>query len=299
MFGYIKPLSAELRIREYDCYRAYYCGLCRAMGHCTGQCSRLTLSYDIVFLAAVRCYLAGEAPKITKIRCLAHPLRRRKAVELSPQLAYCADASALLTYHKCRDDCADETGWKRLRAKAAKLVLSRAYRKAKKRHPELDRTVAQELERLQAYERSNAEPSADMPAEIFGSLMRAIFAEGLDGASARLASEVGQTVGRWVYLVDAADDIEQDKKKKRFNPYLRLLGDSPTQEDWDMVRTALTAILCETERAFLLFGQPPCPELKEIIANILYLGLPEAAMQAIPSRQANSKTTTEKETLHE
>ena len=56
MFGYIKPLTPELRIREHECYRAYYCGLCRAMGKCTGQCSRMTLSYDFVFLAAVRCW---------------------------------------------------------------------------------------------------------------------------------------------------------------------------------------------------------------------------------------------------
>lgn len=129
--------------------------------------------------------------------------------------------------------------------------------------------------------------------------MRAIFAEGLDGTAARLASEIGQTVGRWIYLMDAADDLEEDRKRKRFNPYLRLLGPAPTQEDWDMVRTALTAILCETERAFLLFGQPPCPELKEILANILYLGLPEAARQAVPSAQPNSQSMTEKETLHE
>ena len=66
MFGYVKPHNPELRMRDYECYRAYYCGLCRAMGKCTGQCSRMTLSYDFVFLAAVRCYLAGEEPQIQK-----------------------------------------------------------------------------------------------------------------------------------------------------------------------------------------------------------------------------------------
>ena len=68
MFGYVRPHNPELRMRDYECYRAYYCGLCRAMGKCTGQCSRLTLSYDFVFLAAVRCYLADEEPEIKKIR---------------------------------------------------------------------------------------------------------------------------------------------------------------------------------------------------------------------------------------
>ena len=148
MFGYIKPLTPELRIREHECYRAYYCGLCRAMGKYTGQCSRMTLSYDFVFLAAVRCWLAGETPEFRKIRCPAHPVRRRRAVELSPQLAYCADVSALLGHHKCLDDLADERGMRRLRARCSGLLLSRAYRKARRRHPELDRAVARELDRL-------------------------------------------------------------------------------------------------------------------------------------------------------
>ena len=77
MFGYVRPLKPELRLKEYERYRAYYCGLCRAMGDCTGQCSRLTLSYDAVFLATVRCYLTNETPTVKPIRCLLHPLRRR------------------------------------------------------------------------------------------------------------------------------------------------------------------------------------------------------------------------------
>ena len=300
MFGYIKPLTPELRIREHECYRAYYCGLCRAMGKCTGQCSRMTLSYDFVFLAAVRCWLAGETPAFKKIRCPAHPIRRRQAVKTSPQLAYCADVSALLTYHKCRDDRLDERGTKRLRAWLAMRMLSRAYRKAKGRRPELDRTIGQELERLQEFERNGAEPSADIPAGIFGDLMKAAFSDGLEGAQKRIAAELGRAVGRWIYLVDAADDFAQDKEKGRFNPYLRLLGEAPTPDDWELVRTGLTAILCEAERAFLLMDPPPCAELKEIVANILYLGLPAVAGAKVGAAgQQNKPSKTEKESLHE
>ena len=295
MFGYVKPHNPELRMRDYECYRAYYCGLCRAMGKCTGQCSRMTLSYDFVFLAAVRCYLAGEQPEIKKLRCAVHPFRRRKSVVNSPQLNYCADASALLSYQKCRDDRMDERGWKKLRAALMMLLLSGAYRKAKKRHPELDQKIQSELQRLHDYESSTEVPSADVPASIFGELMRAVCSEGLDGMEGRLAAEIGQTVGRWIYLTDAADDLADDRRRGRFNPYAPIFNDPPAPADAETLRTALKAILCETERAFLLMGEPPCPELKEILANILYLGLPMAADRVLKESFLPKEETTKKE----
>ncbi len=294
MFGYVKPLTPELRIREYECYRAYYCGVCRAMGACTGQCSRMTLSYDFVFLAAVRCYLAGEAPEVEKIRCIAHPIRRRKAVKLSPQLAYCADASAILSYQKCKDDRMDEKGFRRLRAYFASLFLSSAYHRAKKRHPELDAKIAHELDRLHEYEKTATKLSADAPAEIFGALMQAVFEDGLDGSARRIAAKLGQTIGRWIYLVDAADDFEADIKRGRFNPYRKIWENHPTSKDRQTVLTALTAILMESEQAFLLMEDAPTPELQEILANILYLGLPEIAKQKVLGCPKKKRSKTEK-----
>ena len=297
MFGYVRPHNPELRMRDYECYRAYYCGLCRAMGKCTGQCSRLTLSYDFVFLAAVRCYLSGEEPEIKKIRCLPHPLKRRKCVVNSRELDYCADASALLAYQKCRDDRMDERGFQKLGAAIAMIFLSAAYRKAKKRHPELDQKIADCLTQLHQYETSGTEPSADIPASIFGELMKDVCSEGLDGTNARLAAEIGQTLGRWIYLLDAADDLADDRKKNRFNPYTRLLGNPPTAADAETLRVALKAILCETERAYQLMGDPPCPELGEILSNILYLGLPMAAEHVLTHSFLQQKT--EKENINE
>lgn len=277
MYGYVRTYAPELKVREQEYYRAVYCGLCRTMGKCTGQCSRMTLSYDIVFLAAVRCYLAGETPEVKRIRCLVHPLRRRKAVVNSPQLAYCADASALLAYHKLRDDRADEKGFQRLWALLGMGYLSSAYKRARRRHPALDETVKKALGQLSAYEKTPPPHSADAAAEIFGGLMQAVFAEGLDGVPARLAAKIGGALGRWIYLLDAADDLAEDRKKKRFNPFSERFSASPTAEDTNTLRVALTAILCEAEQAYLLMDEPPCPELKEIVGNILYMGLPRAA----------------------
>ena len=177
----------------------------------------------------------------------------------------------------------------------AMLLLSRAYKKAKKRHPVLDQKIAAELDRLHAYERSDAPPSADEPATIFGELMRAVFAEELEGTSARLASEIGYHVGKWIYLTDAADDLEADRKHRRFNPYLRLFEGRMGEHERSNVRLALTAILCDAERAFLLMENAPCPEIHEILANILYLGLPDAADRALDPEPKKKQKKTEKE----
>ena len=294
MFGYVKTDVSELRLRDYECYRAYYCGLCKTMGSCTGQCSRLTLNYDFVFLAALRCSLAGEEPDVKKFRCLLHPVRRRKRVKKSPQLSYCADASALLAAAKIEDDLSDERGFRRLRAFFRRLFFGGAARRAKRRHPALYQKITADLARLGEIERDETVVSADAPAEVFGNLLSAVFSEGLSGSQARIAAEIGDAVGRWIYLADAADDLAGDAKKGRYNPLLRLFGKEPTDEDFATVRTGLFATLARAQRAFELIDSFPCPELREILANILYLGLPK-----ITDKLTHASQKSPKETPHE
>lgn len=289
MFGYIRVHTPQLRMCEWECYRAYYCGLCKTMGSCTGQCSRLSLSYDFVFLAAVRCSLAKEKPDFQKFRCMLHPLRRRQKVKKSPQLSYCADASALLLAAKIDDDLHDERGFRRLRAFFRRIFFRKAVRKAKKRYPELYQKLNAHLARLHEIERDETLVSADAPAEVFGELLADIFSEGLEGANARIGAAIGNAVGRWIYLADAVDDLKQDVKKGRYNPLLRLFGEKPTPSDWEGLKTALSATLVPARRAFELMDDFPAPELRELIANILYLGLPKMTEKLIQANQFPKK----------
>ena len=278
MLGYIRTDSPELRLRDGECYRAIYCGLCRQMGKCTGQCSRLSLSYDFAFLAAFRMSLTNEKLELQKKRCLVHPLKKRNMAIESPSLAYCADASAILTYHKCRDDVDDEKGFKKLRALVASGFFSRAYRRAKRRHPTLDSTVSSLLQELRAYEKdTTAPPSADAPAAIFGNVMACVLSEGLEGVEARIAKTFGRAIGHWIYLVDAADDYRDDLKSGSFNPFVRLFGAEMTEENAQSVTLSLKRYLADAENAFLLIDNFPTPEIREILCNILYLGLPKVA----------------------
>ena len=278
MFGYIRTDAPELRLRDSECYRAIYCGLCRQMGNCTGQCSRLTLSYDFAFLATFRMSLTNEPMTIEKKRCLLHPLKKRNTLLCSPALAYCADASAILTHHKLMDDLKDENGFKKLRARVASVLFGSAYRRAKRRYSALDKTVKTLLDELGEYERdSGAPPSADVPAAIFGNVMAAVCAEGLNGTDARIATTFGRAIGHWIYLVDAADDYRKDLASGAFNPFVRLFGADMTQENAEGIALSLTRYLADAENAFLLIDNFPTPEVREILCNILYLGLPRVA----------------------
>ncbi len=293
MLGYVRADTDELRVREQRFYRALYCGLCKRMGKCTGNCSRMTLSYDFVFLAAIRLSLTGEIPTLKKQRCLIHPLRARPTAQKCDALDYAADASALLVYHKLLDDLHDERGLKRARAILSRPFLASAYRRAKRRHPALDQTISAHLHKLSELEADARVISADALAEQFGLLMGEVFCTELEHSNERIARTIGRAVGRWIYLADAADDFEEDRKRNRPNPYLHLFGETPTASDWSNLGLALTAQLCDAERGFLLIDAYPTPELREILSNIFYLGLPKTAAQILQKNAAPSAEVTE------
>ena len=273
MFGYVKIERAELRVREYEYYRAAYCGLCRSMGKCTGQCSRLTLSYDIAFLTHVRMALVGTVPTFKKRRCIAHPFRARMMMEQNGELSYAADASALLAYEKCRDDVADRRGFGKLRAMAKMLLLRTAYRRAEKRHPALAATLRERLAALTALEKQRR-ASVDEPAAIFGEILAALLACDLPTDAARIAATLGEKIGKFIYVADAIDDIDRDEKTGNFNPVLELYGNKPTAEEKKMLEVALLSCLDDAAVALDLIGEPASSPRRAVLENILYLGMP-------------------------
>ena len=273
MFGYLREDASNLRLRDYDCYKALYCGLCKSMGKCTGLCSRLSLSYDFTFLAALRLSLAGELPELKKFHCAVKCFRRHKAFVKSKAIDFCADASAILTHYKLLDDRKDEKGLKKLRASLLSPLFSRGYRKAKRRQNELDRLVRSHMDELAAIERENT-TSVDRPAECFGRLLGEIASFGLSEPASRIARAIGIAIGKWIYLLDAADDYDEDQKRGRYNPFLAFGLDDEGKET---LRESLTAYLADAEKALDLIDSYPAPELKEILRNLLYSGLPKKA----------------------
>ncbi len=287
MFGYVRVMSPELKVKEYEFYRGTYCGLCRSMGKCTGQCSRMTLSYDFAFLALVRLSVSGESVSFGQKRCMAHPLKKRNYMKHNPVLAYCAGAAALLNYHKVMDDLSDEKGFKRLRALAFRPFAAHSRKKAIKAGlSSLDEQIAARLALLSETEHT-ALVSADIPAAVFGDLLADIMSFGLAGSNERLTAALGKAVGKWIYLADALDDWTEDAKKGRYNPFLLLYdGASPTEDTLAGIRNALKNELYEAEAALDLMPFEN-PEIKNLVLNILYLGMPARIEQI----QADSPKT--------
>lgn len=285
MFGYIKPKKSELRVRELECYKATYCGLCHSMGKVCGRAFCGTLSYDFAFLAIIRMTLEGIRPEFEERRCAAHPFKKRSAVKTNKSLEYCSAAAAILSYGKCRDDISDEKGFVRLRARLTLPFFKGARKKALKKFPELralDERVASLLSEMSDAEKdTESEPSADRLGELFGLILGEIISFGLEGAEAKLGASLGRAAGHWLYLTDAADDYDEDAKRGRFNPFILLYGEGGFNDERRRgVSDAMIAILMDAEKAVDLI-EFKTAEFYEITRNILYLGMPGEAKKVL------------------
>ena len=239
MFGYVKVNTPSMRVREHELYRALYCGLCRSMGKTTGQLSRLSLSYDLVFLAAVRMLVTGEKIAISNGRCIAHPIKKRSFVTSSEALTYAAGVSAVLLEGKLRDNVSDEGAVKRTLARLASPAVRGMVRKVKKKSHDSIKAAScitdEKLAALSALERDSC-PSIDRTGDVFGELTGELFAAGLIGAEERICYQLGRAVGRFIYVCDAADDAAEDKKKKRYNPILAAYGDGIINDNGNLTQ---------------------------------------------------------------
>ena len=274
MFGYIEPDKAQLRLWEYERYRAVYCGLCRSMGKHTGCLSRLSLNYDYVFLAMIRSALEGAEPKFEPSRCMLHPTKKRAMAIDDKVLEYCAEVSAMLTYHKVRDNVADCRGAKRLAFMAISPFCKGIYKRADS-VKELGERVAEELASMSALEKSE-DATPDMLADAFGRIMSEIFTFGLNSETEkRIAAEIGTHTGRYIYLADALDDAERDIRSGEFNPFVKQYGTKGLSDIADSIKTAILLELSQLEAAINLVDFSTCPGYGEIVKNIIYLGMPE------------------------
>ncbi len=277
MFGYIRTDTPELRVRENEYYRAVYCGLCRSQGKCTGQCSRITLSYDMVFLTLLRLAISKEKPEIKRGRCIAHPFKKRAYIANCDSLSYCAYASALLIYGKTVDDITDERGINRLKARLMKPLAKGMRKKALRKYALLDEKINTGLKKLSECEKLKL-ASVDIPADCFGDILSDILSFGLEGNEKIVMRNIGKHIGRWIYIVDACDDLAEDIKKERFNPFIYLYdGHELTEEQKRDVSNSLRLELLASEPAFDLIDFDENMTVEGIIKNIIYRGMPDVA----------------------
>ena len=218
MFGLVRPLECELKVREQAVYRAYYCGVCRTIGAECGQLARTVLQYDCAFLALFLAACTADIPAYERRFCPVHPCRGKQAsVTAHPAVAYAANANVILAYYKLLDDRRDEHSG---RALAASCLLRAALSRAAAREPALAASIRNDLERLSAVERSWPD-CTDVPADAFGCLLRntVLLYPGMAEKNRKPAGWLFYNLGRWIYLADAWADRERDAAAGRYNAF--------------------------------------------------------------------------------
>ena len=268
MFGYVNICKDELKIKEHRLFSAYYCGLCKRQGKICGSLSRLILSYDFTVLALLLDSLGEEKPEIYAGRCALHPFKKRPIVGKSKNMDYCAQMSVALAYYNALDDRADEG----LSLKSVALSLKSSVRKIKKLYPDKLKNIEKYLAEISKVEKRN-ERQIDLPAGAFGRLMAELFCA--DEKENRALYEFGYNIGRWIYVIDAIDDFEKDKKKGRYNPF-------NSAEEITEQETAVWYNLSAAAAAYELLD---IKRNKSILDNIVYIGLKNATEKVLKERK--------------
>lgn len=261
MFGYVVANKPELKMREFYKYKAYYCGLCKTLKEKYGFLGQMTLTYDMTFLIILLTSLYESETELQEKRCIVHPAKKQKL--LSNEITeYAADMNIILTYYHFLDD------WKDEKSKAGLIglrVLHGAYQELEKKYPEKCLVIRKCLKLLEQCE-IRREESIDVTARYFGELMSELLAYKQD-VWEKILRRMGFYLGKFIYIMDAYDDIEKDMEQGNYNALIPLYG-KPDFDD--RCAGMMNCVLAECTRQF---ERLPCIEDGEILRNILYAGV--------------------------
>ena len=261
MLGVMMVRKDELKFREYDRYRGYYCGLCRAIGKRCSSICRMALSFEMTFLAMLHTSLYEPETDCGKHRCLFHPVSKRLMLS-NEAIDYAADLSAIISYYDLRDGWEDE---RRVDKLAASEALHRAAKRAGERLPRQKAAVERYVKRLHEIEQKN-DQNLDAAANLTGEMLAELYVMRED-VYAKDLRELGFYLGKFIYLCDSYEDIERDIKKKNYNPLIARYADEAFAENCEQMLSDMMA------RAAMAFERLPLLEDAEIMRNILYSGI--------------------------
>lgn len=266
MFGYIKANKPELKIKEFEAYKAVYCTLCKRLGKDYGFLSRLTLSYDFTFLAMLNMALKDGCPSYEQKRCTFNPLKKCNYCKNTDDFEMPAAAAMILLYYKILDNISDEKGIKKLGFRLIKPIFLRAHKKAAMLYPQIEKWVSEYIKGQTELESRNcdsidaaADPTAKMLSNLFSLCSE-------DKNQKRVLERLGYCIGRYIYILDAACDLERDKKSGSYN-VLKYIDENEAKEK---AKAQLYICIGESAKAFELLD---IKKYGTILGNIVYLGL--------------------------
>ena len=290
LFGYLKPLKPEMKIKDYETYRGVYCGMCREIGKNFGQLSRLTLSYDFAFLALLELSVQPHAPCFKAKHCALHPFHKRICCQSCAGLSYTSCAAILMVYYKIKDDYDDGGFFTKITSAFLLAFASGARKKAIKLHPELDTIIGEAIKKQTALETAKCDSidtAADPIATALAEICKTFSPE---QGQKRVLYQLGYYLGRWIYLIDAFDDLSEDLKSGNYNPFVVKYALKQGDENISLVKESavpsLNLTLGEIANAFQLLN---ISQYGEILENIIYMGLPNVqTLINTPKRSRNN-----------
>lgn len=261
MFGYITINKLELKVKDYYTYHAYYCGLCKTLKERHKRAGQLTLTYDMTFLILVLTSLYEVEPQAEQHHCIVHPAKKHWMFwnEFSE---YAADLNIALAYYHFKDDWEDE---KKLTGKLGMTCFQRQYKKVKTVYKRQCKAIEEGLRKLEQLEQKK-EDNLDVISDCFGEIMGELFVYKEDMWQENLR-KFGFFLGKFIYLMDAYDDLDEDKKKKNFNPLLEI---SEREDYEEYMIDVLQMMMAECAKEY---EKLPILKNKDILHNILYLGV--------------------------
>lgn len=278
MFGYIKAHKPELKVKDYEIYKAVYCTLCKNLGRSYGPFARLTLSYDFTFLALINSGLKEGCNGFVKKRCAFNPLKKCNYCKDADQDFELPSAAAMIMlYYKILDNIADNKGIKRLFYRIILPIYSSARKKAEKKYPQIGQVVKAYIDSQNRLEAEGIE-NIDMASEPTANALSQIFAMCGNTNNTRQLERLGYCIGKWIYLLDAGADLEADIKNGNYNPLIFECDDiqDPISYAKSRLEPTLNVCISEAAKAFELLD---IKKYKPILENIIYLGLKNSQTQ--------------------
>ena len=262
MFGYVNIYKDELKIKDYNDFRAYYCGLCKALGKKFNQLTRLGLNYDLTFLCLLVDSFYDKKTEFDSVGCI-KSFAKKKTVINNRNIDFSADMSILLTYYKLKDDIKDN---KSIKCCFAIIPYWFSMRKLKGKYHKLIESIKYNLKQLSDIEKEKCE-IPDKAAHPFATIMEEIFCY----ANPALG-KLGYNIGRYVYFADAVDDMDSDLKTGNynvFNIYHKYNGSMSKEQKAQMMESMLLTL------SFIGNEYEKLPKFKnrQILDNIIYIGL--------------------------
>ncbi len=281
MFGYIATDDPYLYKKDDVLYKSMYCGVCKSIGATCGQMARLSLTYDIAFLSVFYHNLTGNDVVIEKSRCIAHPIRKRQIAKRDKLFDELASVNLILAKYKVGDDKIDSG-----KGRVKNLLISRGYKKAKKNLPEIDVLVKQGYDRLRSLETPD-NGLIDEVSEVFGNMLAEISDQVFKEYKNKFTHKLFFYIGKWIYLIDALDDYDKDKKNGEYNPFVirynskdckSLITDNSDDLDF-MFAEIFTGIKENFVNIKFKFN-------RDLLANILLRGIPDKTQSIIKQKLA-------------